>query len=112
MLNRAANSLATPAPSPVKPPECCPHCGSRKITTRGRRLKKLETIRLYQCGACNRRFTPGPTALRHKTYPVGQILEALSEYNRGHSLDGVVFAPSPFRRPASTRPMSQERAIA
>jgi len=89
MLNGAANTRATPAPSPVKPPERCPHCGSRKITTRGRRLKKLETIRLYQCRACDRRFTPGPTALRHKTYPVGQILEALTEYNRGHSLDEV-----------------------
>jgi transcription elongation factor Elf1 len=89
MLNRAANTRVTPAPSPVKPPERCPHCGSVKITTRGRRLKKLETIRLYQCRTCNRGFTPGPAALRHKIYPVGKILDALTEYNRGHSLDEV-----------------------
>jgi hypothetical protein len=25
----------------------CPHCGSPKIVTKGRRLKKLETIRLF-----------------------------------------------------------------
>src|ERR1700682_6548620 len=86
MLNRAASS-SPPSPSPVKPPERCPHCGSRKITTKGRRLKKLETIRLYHCRACERGFTPGPRALRNKTYPVGEILEALTAYNQGHSLE-------------------------
>jgi hypothetical protein len=89
MLNHAANTPATPSPSPVKPPERCPDCGSPKITTRGRRLKKLETIRIYQCRACDRRFTPGPSALRNKTYPISQILDALTEYNRGYALDEV-----------------------
>jgi hypothetical protein len=49
-----------PPPSPVKPPERCPYCGSPKIATKGRRLKKLETVRLYHCRACDRGFTPGP----------------------------------------------------
>jgi transposase-like protein len=84
MLNRAARS---PPPSPVKPPERCPYCGSPKIAAKGRRLKKLETIRIYQCKACDRRFTPGPRAIRNKTYPLGEILEALTAYNQGHSLE-------------------------
>jgi hypothetical protein len=86
MLNAAPTS---PPPSPVKPPERCPHCGSPKVAPKGRRRKKLETVRIYECRACDRRFTPGPRALRNKTYPVGEILEALTDYNRGHSLDEV-----------------------
>jgi transcription elongation factor Elf1 len=74
-----SSPTAGPPSSPVKQPERCPHCGSSKIkiTTKGRRLKKLETIRLYQCRTCDRRFTSGPRALRNKTYPVGEIFEAL-----------------------------------
>lgn len=75
--------------SPVKPPERCPYCGSAKIAAKGSRLKKLETVRLYICRACDRRFTPGPRALRSKTYPLAEILEALTAYNRGHSLEDV-----------------------
>jgi transposase-like protein len=84
MLNRPVRS---PPPSPVKPPERCPHCGSPKIATKGSRLKKLETVRLYHCRACDRGFTPGPLALRNKTYPLHEILEALTAYNQGHSLE-------------------------
>jgi hypothetical protein len=86
MFNRAVKS---PPPSPVKPPERCPHCGSPKITTKGQRLKKLETVRVYQCQTCDRRFTPGPRALRNKTYPVGEILDSMTTYNRGHPLEEV-----------------------
>jgi hypothetical protein len=86
MFNPAVRS---PPSSPVKPPERCPYCDSRKIATKARRLKKLETVRLYHCGACDRRFTPGPRALRNKTYPLGEILEALTAYNQGHSLEDV-----------------------
>jgi transposase-like protein len=89
MLKRAAAAPTIPSPSPVKPPERCPHCSSRKIARKGRRLKKLETIGLYICHTCDRRFTPGPRALRNKTYPVSEILEALTDYNRGYSLEDV-----------------------
>lgn len=87
MLNRP--SSAEPRSSPVKPPERCPHCRSRDIATKGRRRKKLETVRLYHCRACDRGFTPGPRTLRNKTYPLAEILDALTEYNRGHSLEEV-----------------------
>lgn len=86
MLNRDARS---PPPSPVKPPERCPQCNSPKIAAKGTRRKKLETVRLYHCRACDRRFTPGPRALRAKTYPVAEILDAITAYNRGDSLEEV-----------------------
>src|SRR5438270_1187434 len=85
--SNAAAQLAAPPESPVKPPERCPHCGSRKISAKGHRLKKLETIRLYICRSCDRRFTPGPRSLRNKTYPVNEIVDALTAYSRGHSLE-------------------------
>ena len=47
--------------------------------------KKLETVRLYRCRGCGRTFTPGPRAIRNKTYPLNEILEAFTIYNRGNS---------------------------
>jgi hypothetical protein len=83
------HALKSRPPSPVKPPERCPYCESPKVATKGHRLKKLEKVRVYQCRTCDRRFTPGPRALRNKTYPLAEILDALTEYNRGHSLEEV-----------------------
>jgi hypothetical protein len=85
----ASAKQARPPPAAVKPPERCPHCGSPKIAPKGSRKKKLETVRLYHCRACDRRFTPGPRAVRGKTYPIAEILDALTMYNRGHSLEEV-----------------------
>jgi transposase-like protein len=111
MFKRAARS---PPPSPVKPPERCPHCHSPKIAAKGRRLKKLETVPVYVCRACDRRFTPGPRAVRNKTYPVGEILEALTSYNQGRSLEdaarrlssrhGHAVSPSTISRWLSAHP--------
>jgi len=78
---------ATNRRSPIKTPERCPSCNSRKIAPKGSRSKKFEIVRLYRCRACGRSFTPGPPATRNKTYPVNEILEALTTYNRGHSLE-------------------------
>jgi transposase-like protein len=74
-------------PSPIKPPERCPYCYSPNIRAKSRRFKKLETVRIYICRACERRFTPGPRAVRNKTYPLTEILDALTSYNQGHSLE-------------------------
>jgi len=87
MPKRPSRSPPSPLSSPIKTPERCPYCGSPKIAAKGRRIKKLETIRLYHCRACDRRFTPGPRAVRNKTYPLAEILEALTAYNQGHSLE-------------------------
>jgi hypothetical protein len=77
----------SPRQSPIKTPERCPRCASRNITVKGRREKKLETVRLYRCRTCDHRFSPGPRPLRNKTYPIAEIIEGLTDYNRGHSLE-------------------------
>jgi ribosomal protein L37AE/L43A len=69
-------------PHTVKQPEACPHCGSHVLTRRGTRTKKLEIVQLWRCSSCKRVFTPGPEALRNKTYPLRMILSALSDYER------------------------------
>jgi transposase-like protein len=86
LTSRTAPALS-PRPSPIKTPEHCPRCASKKITTKGRRKKKLETIRLYRCRTCDHRFSAGPRPLRNKTFPVAEIIDGLTHYNRGHSLE-------------------------
>src|SRR6516164_1653783 len=75
------------APHTNKPPGACPHCGSRVISRKGVRKKKLEIVQLWRCGSCKRIFTPGPAALRNKTYPIRLVLKALTLYNLGYSLN-------------------------
>lgn len=74
-------------PYTVKQPDACPYCGSRNLTRRGTRMKKLEIVQLWRCVSCKRTFTPGPAALRNKTYPLRVILSALSDYDLGYTLE-------------------------
>ena len=78
---------AARAPHSAKVPEACPHCGSHVLTRRGTRRKKLEIVQLWRCASCKRVFTPGPAALRNKTYPLRMILDALTTYSLGYSLE-------------------------
>jgi hypothetical protein len=48
--------------------------------------EKLERVRILRCRSCGRCFTPGPRALLNKTYPVREIIDAITFYNRGYSL--------------------------
>jgi transposase-like protein len=77
------------APLTSKVPEICPHCGARNLTRRGTRKKKLEIVQLWRCASCKRVFTPGPAALRNKTYPLRMILSALTDYDLGYSLQAT-----------------------
>src|SRR5471030_2118294 len=74
-------------PLTAKQPEACPHCGSRVLTRRGTRKKKLEIVQLWRCSSCKRVFTPGPAALRNRTYPLRVILAALTDYYIGYTLE-------------------------
>jgi len=62
---------------------------SAAFTRRGTRKKKLEIVELWRCTACKRTFTPGPAALRNKTYPLRMILAALTDYNLGYTLEEI-----------------------
>src|SRR3990170_6643061 len=81
---------AARAPHTSKVPEACPYCGSHVLTRRGTRRKKLEIVQLWRCASCKRIFTPGPAALRNKTYPLRMVLDALSTYSLGYSLEDTV----------------------
>ena len=74
-------------PSPIKPPERCPYCNNPRLIKKGARQKKLERVPLFRCRGCGRTFAPGPRAVRNKTYPVNEILEALTFYDRGNTLE-------------------------
>ena len=57
----------TPTPTNkalARGPDRCPYCNApkSKLTARGARRKKLESVRLFRCHACGRTFTPGPAA--------------------------------------------------
>ena len=86
-------------PLTSKQPLACPHCGSRNITRRGTRKKKLEIVQLWRCASCKHVFTPGPAALRNKTYPLRMILAALTDYNLGYSLEETARAAQKKTRP-------------
>ena len=78
--------VAARVPHTAKPPERCPHCGSRRLIRKGTRRKKLEIVQLWQCKLCRRVFTPAPAELRYKTYPLRIILDGVTYYNLGYSL--------------------------
>jgi len=81
---RAAQRL-----SRIKPPDRCPHCNSKRLIKKGTRKKKLEDVPLYRCRSCGRTFAPGPRAIRNKTYPLPEILEAFTLYDRGNTLEAT-----------------------
>jgi DNA-directed RNA polymerase subunit RPC12/RpoP len=84
---RAAH--VTPRLSQIKPPDRCPHCNSKRLIKKGTRKKKLEDVPIFRCRACGRSFTVGPRTIRNKTYPLPEILEALSQYDRGNTLEAT-----------------------
>src|ERR1700680_3010910 len=74
---------------PIKIPERCPHCNSKRLIKKGTRKKKLEDVPLFRCRACGRTFAPGPRTIRNKTYPLPEILEAFTRYDRGNTLEAT-----------------------
>ena len=63
----------------------CPYCQGTKVIKKGVRAKKYETIQLYYCHHCQRKFTPLVT--KGKTYPLKVILDTISLYNRFNSME-------------------------
>src|SRR5271165_7018803 len=101
---RTPNIRAALNPATAKPPAECPHCGSKRVTRKGIRKKKLERVQLWQCARCRRVATPAPAHVRNTTYPPRFILDALTTYNLGHSLAET--AERVHARTARTVPLS------
>src|SRR6267154_1038312 len=79
------------APHTEKRSDRCPHCGSTAITRKGTRRKKIEIVQLWRCSSCKRLFTPTPAALRNKTYPLRIVLDAITLYDLGYSLEATAY---------------------
>jgi len=65
----------------------CPYCNSADFVKRGTRQKKHEVVQLYLCRAegCGRTFTA--ERVKGKRFPLAVILEGISYYNLGLSLE-------------------------
>src|SRR5947208_1932011 len=82
-----AYSELHPVAHATKQPARCPTCSSKRLARKGIRRKKFEVVQLWQCTSCRRVFTPSPPELRGKTYPLRIILDAVTLYNLGYSLE-------------------------
>ncbi|MCX6762146.1 MAG: PD-(D/E)XK nuclease family protein [Candidatus Moranbacteria bacterium] len=63
----------------------CPYCFGANFVKRGTRQKKNEIVQLYLCNDCQKTFTPGATKGKH--YSISVILDAISLYYLGYSLE-------------------------
>jgi len=89
----------------AKNPGRCPNCGGTALSRKGSRTKKFETVQRWQCASCGRGFTPAPTELRAKTYPLRVILDGVTLYNLGYTLaeaSAKLKTKSGYRVPSST----------
>ncbi|MDO8664938.1 MAG: PD-(D/E)XK nuclease family protein [Candidatus Liptonbacteria bacterium] len=83
----------------------CPYCGSEKNVKRGTRQKKLEKVQLYLCNDCGRTFTPG--SVKGKHYPMSVILDAISLYYIGFSLEQAAKLAGEIAADNKSRPASE-----
>jgi transposase-like protein len=79
----------TRVPHTDKRPGRCPYCSSVHVTRKGTRKKKIEIVQLWRCASCKRVFTPSPAALRNRTYPLHVVLDAITLYDLGYTLEQV-----------------------
>jgi transposase-like protein len=64
----------------------CPKCSSSEyIIKSGSRKVRDETVQVYLCKSCSKRFTD--RKLSHTSYAPKVILTALTYFNQGHTLD-------------------------
>jgi len=62
----------------------CPHCRSNEIKRFGTIVLKHETVQRFRCNSCKKTFSDRPT--KHKSYPAKLILNTISTYNLGYTL--------------------------
>ena len=70
-----------------KIPEFCPYCNSKEFIKRGTRKNKYEVVQLFECKneECGRTFSPQDVKGKH--FPLEVIIEGLSLYNLGLTLE-------------------------
>jgi len=65
--------------------EECPYCNSKSIVKYGKRKRKREEIQIYKCSLCGKFFSD--KKLKHKSYNPKIILNSISIYNLGCTLE-------------------------
>jgi transposase-like protein len=65
----------------------CPYCLSLNFVKKGLRQKKREKVQMYLCKNCQKVFTQQITKGKH--YPLPAVLQGLSLYHLGYSLEQV-----------------------
>lgn len=63
----------------------CPYCNSKLVKKEGKRKLKLSIVQKYRCLDCNKYFSDKD--IKHKSYPAKLILNTLSTYNLGHTIE-------------------------
>lgn len=63
----------------------CPRCGSREVVRNGWRRLRSSLVQVYRCKRCDGLFSL--RGLKHKSYLPKVILNALSTYDLGHTLE-------------------------
>ncbi|MFX0135562.1 MAG: hypothetical protein ACFFDN_18095, partial [Candidatus Hodarchaeota archaeon] len=65
--------------------DTCPYCKGKNFIKKGRRVKKHESVQIYYCKKCSKKFTPAIS--KNKTFPLRLILDAITLYNRLYTLE-------------------------
>jgi len=98
----AALPLAPKAQANLSTGTVCPYCNSADFVKRGIRQKKHEAVQLYLCRAenCGRTFTA--ERVKGKRFPLQVILEGISYYNLGLTLEQTChILGEKFKRPGA-----------
>ena len=63
----------------------CVECGSMNVIKKGVRNNKFEVKPVFKCNDCFKKFTF--SKIKNKTYPANVIMDCVSNYNLGYSLN-------------------------
>lgn len=66
----------------------CPYCRQLTVSKKGKVRRKHRTQQRYYCSTCTKTFVH--SLVRHKSYPVSVVRDALCLYHQGFSLDATV----------------------
>jgi transposase-like protein len=87
MPKKSKNTKPIKSPKTAPAPSC-PYCGGGEATKAGKRQNRSGVVQLYLCNHCARKFRDHAIhGTLSTTYPVPAIIETLSLYDRGYTLD-------------------------
>jgi hypothetical protein len=63
----------------------CPYCNSKKTVKAGMIKLRMQSVQRFMCKSCKKFFTN--KKLKFKSYPAAIVLQAISTYNLGYTLE-------------------------